>query len=155
MKPIIHLIFLLPLLILPAACEATTEPPDGFYLEDATGKSPVQLSAKDRQGRTHVFRVLEYTNIAPKTILTYSLKPQERAYQVQLNVTSSDDTWLKLPLILVVDGKPYLEVSKSGSQANSSAGAVSTIATVTLKTDTEREAVHIKERLERRFKLSQ
>jgi hypothetical protein len=135
-------------------CATAATPPDGFYLEDGTRKSPLQVSAKDMQGKTHVVRVLEYTNLAPSTIVVYSLAPHESAFQVQVNLTSPDDSWLKLPLILVVEGKPYLEISKSGSRANSSAGVVNTVSTVTLKTQTEPEAVHIKKRLEARFGLS-
>jgi hypothetical protein len=124
---------------------------DSFYLEDKTGKSHLHMTVKDSQGKEHQFAVIPYTNLVGRSIAVYSLKPAEDAWQVQINVVSSDSEWSKKPIVLVVQGKPYFELAKSGSVRGNKGTTMS--ASVSLKLPTEAEAKFVRERLSKRFRL--
>ena len=85
--------------------------------------------------------------------MVYSLKPAEDGYQVQMNVVSSDAKWSKRIPLLVVQDKPYLELSKSSSEASSSDGPIKIPATISLTVGKESEAKLLKSKLSAKFKL--
>lgn len=126
---------------------------DGFYLGDNNGKSKLKIRVKDYQGKTRKIGLIAYTNLTVKSISVYSLKPSEDTSQVQINVLASESDWSKKPIVLVVDGKPYFELAKSGTVLGNNGTTFS--AAVSLKIHTETEAKLIQERLNKRFSLAE
>lgn len=126
---------------------------DGFYIEDNNGKSKLKIRVKDYQGKARKIVLIAYTNLTVKSISVYSLKPSEDASQVQINVLASESDWSKKSIVLVVQGKPYFELAKSGTIRGNSGTTFS--AAVSLKLHTEAEAKLIQERLNKRFSLGE
>jgi hypothetical protein len=121
---------------------------DGLYIPDVEQTSPLVVVIKDRKGVEHKFRVKEYNSIMVRNVVIYSLKPHENAFQVQIDLDSSDKDWSQKPLLLLVNQKPYLELTKSEAL---SSGKKVFPASATLKVSDEAEANIIKNRLKKRF----
>lgn len=121
--------------------------PDGLYLQDETAKSPLRIKIKAADGAEHEFAVRHLTNIVVKAVHVYSLEPSERAFQIQVNVACSESDWTQKPIVLVVQDKPYFELSKSGSVQVG--GGITLPASLSLKVSSKVEAEHIRERLTR------
>jgi hypothetical protein len=135
-----------------SSCQVADKLPDGFYVQDESGKSPLKLVIKDTAGKNRRLAVCEYTNITVNSISVHSLRPFESAYQVQISVVASDTNWLKAIPILVIGSKTYLELSKSGTDAKSDIGSVKMSSIIALKINDESEAKLIKSKLSEKFK---
>src|SRR5690606_26068915 len=110
------------------------------------------LRTKEPDGNEHQFRVKVYTNLTVKGVSIYPITSSATAWQVQINVQCKDKAWTKDAFVLVVDGKPYFEIGKSGSLVGN-AGIVFSGA-VTDKVNKESEAKFILDRLRKRFGMA-
>ena len=129
-------------------CQTSDKLSDGIFFQDETGRSPLRITINDPQGRSHQFKVRECTNVTVKAIAIYSLKPYEDAFQLQIDLMSSDNDWSDQIPVLVIMGKPYLELTRAVSEAASKSPV-----SISLKVPSEAEAKLIKERLAEKFKI--
>ena len=127
--------------------EAGANLADGFYVLDESDKSLMKISIIGNDSQNHDVRVNSYTNLSIKAVHYYSLKPTEDIFQVQISVVSSDTNWIKRIPILVIHGKPYIELTRNDDKAYSANGPISIPSTITLKVKTENEAKALKKYL--------
>jgi hypothetical protein len=133
-------------------CRSTHKLADGFYVEDKNARSSLRLVVMDLKGESHEFAVQECTNLMIDSIRTYSLKPYEEASQVEINGFSTDVNWSEKFPILVIQGKPYLELLKS-SPVEGNQSPIKIPVMIKLKVDNESEAELIKTRLRKKFRI--
>jgi hypothetical protein len=148
MKNIFKLIALLSCICTCFGCQSVHQLKDGFYIEDKNTDSALRLVVTDPQGKSHEFAVIPDPSLFVVSVLAYSLKPYEEGAQVQISGVSTDPED-KFP-ILVIRGKPYVELSKS-SGAPESQNPSRIPVTITIKVSSESEAELIKTRLEKKF----
>ena len=125
-------------------CQSNGLLPNGFYVQDVPGRSSNRLEIADPDGKTHEFFVREYTNLVVNEVRTYSLKSYEAAFQVEINAVSTDAGWSEKFPILIIQGKPYLELFKTSTLPDESNGTTLIPVTIKLKVSTECEADVIK-----------
>lgn len=150
-KKLIGVLFLLMSLLcsLQSVLGQSFELQDGFYVEDNSGKSDLILKVKTPDGTERQFKVLAYTNLTVKRVMVYRVKYSKDMWQVQIDALSKEKAWTKDDFVLVVKGKPYFELGKSGSLIGKEGIVFS--GAVTLAVQNEAEAKLVQERLGKRF----
>ena len=123
---------------------------DGIYQLDEHSKA--RVAALDPDGNMIPVPVTEYTGFVPTRIISASLLPDEDCVQIQIDGDCSDPGWTKLSLLVLVDGVPYLEMSKFGGSAMSAGETFKGPGAITFKVKPA-DAIRVAERLAARYNI--
>jgi hypothetical protein len=121
---------------------------DGFYTPVESGAEAKTLRVSVPGKGEQEFKVAEYTNFTVREVLVFSLGKNE-GFQVQIDGNSRQALWKKDVIAMVVDGKPYFEMSRVGGEDATNGFYIP--ASIALRVASKAEADKILERLSRRY----
>jgi hypothetical protein len=125
---------------------AASEAADGFYVQSSKGSQLLVRVTRPSDGRIFTIPVEHYVDFVPVRIDVFDTP--DGSY-VQVSGRATAEGWSKQPIILIANGKPYVELGKS-DQTVSAAG---TSARISLITPTRAEAETVASALRKRYSL--
>jgi hypothetical protein len=131
----------------PARAGDPVRTPDGFYLPDETGMSPLMVEIEDPDGAVHVIPVIPYEKLTIRRVSAYPVPWTNNVYQVQVNLVSSDEGWTKKPIVLVAAGRAVIELDKTGGRGMSGDGPIQVSPVITFEVRRKELAEQMKDKL--------